>query len=78
MITPAVTVARVNHVLKSLSRVDYFSSLLMVGPVTDSPRSAMEDLNRPEIVTGAVVIRLEAGASAERIAAVVCALAASS
>jgi transposase len=32
---------------------------------------------RPEIVAGAVVIRLEAGASAERIASVVRALAAS-
>lgn len=51
---------------------------LMVGPVAGSPRSEKEDLNRPEIVTGAVVIRLEAGASAERIASVVCALAAHS
>jgi transposase len=51
---------------------------LMVGPVTDPPRGEVGSLNRPEIVTGAVVIRLEAGASAERIASVVCALAASS
>ena len=51
---------------------------LMVGPVAGSPRSEKEDLNRPEIVTGAVVIRLEAGASAERIASVVCALTARS
>lgn len=54
---------------------------LMVGPLADAAdaaRSKGADLNRPEIVTGAVVIRLEAGASAERIASVVCALAASS
>ena len=51
---------------------------LMVGPAADAPRSEMEVLNRPEIATGAVVIRLEAGASAERIASVVRALAANS
>ena len=54
---------------------------LMVGPLADAAdaaRSKVADLNRPEIVTGAVVIRLESGASAERIASVVCALAAKS
>ena len=51
---------------------------LMVGPVEDAPHGEIGALNRPEIVTGAVVIRLEAGASAERIASVVRALAASS
>ena len=51
---------------------------LMVGPLADAARSKGADLNRPEIVTGAVVIRLESGASAERIASVVCALAARS
>jgi transposase len=51
---------------------------LMVGPLADAARSKVADLNRPEIVTGAVVVRLESGASAERIASVVCALAASS
>ena len=57
---------------------------LMVGPLAeaaeaaDAARSKVADLNRPEIVTGAVVIRLESGASAERIASVVCALAANS
>jgi transposase len=51
---------------------------LMVGPVEDALRGEIGALSRPEIVTGAVVIRLEAGASAERIASVVCALAASS
>jgi transposase len=50
---------------------------LMVGSV-EAPRGEVGALNRPEIVAGAVVIRLEAGASAERIASVVCALAASS
>jgi transposase len=51
---------------------------LMVGPVGNAPRADVETGFRPEIVTGAVVIRLEAGASAERIALVVRALAASS
>jgi transposase len=51
---------------------------LMVGSVENAPRGDVGVLNRPEIVTGAVVIRLESGASAERIASVVCALAASS
>lgn len=51
---------------------------LMVGSVEDAPRGGVDALNRPEIVTGAVVIRLEVGASAERIASVVFALAASS
>lgn len=54
---------------------------LMVGPLADAAdaaRSKVADLNRPEIVTGAVVIRLESGASAERIASVLCALAANS
>jgi transposase len=54
---------------------------LMVGPLADAADAAcskVADLNRPEIVTGAVVIRLEAGASAERIASIVCALAARS
>lgn len=51
---------------------------LMVGPLADAACSKGADLDRPEIVTGAVVIRLESGASAERIASVVCALAARS
>jgi len=51
---------------------------LMVGSVENTPRGEVGVWNRPEIVTGPVVIRLEAGASAERIASVVCALAASS
>lgn len=41
---------------------------LMVGPVEDAPRCEIGALSRPEIVTGAVVIRLEAGASAKQIA----------
>ncbi|MCX2698453.1 hypothetical protein [Ochrobactrum chromiisoli] len=36
----------------------------------------VDTLTRPEIVAGAVIIRLEAGASADRIASVVRALAA--
>ena len=50
---------------------------LMVGPVGDAPRADVETGFRPEIVTGAIVIRLEAGASAERIVSVVCAWVAS-
>jgi len=51
---------------------------LMVGPVEAVPRVDVGVVARPEIVTGPVVIRLEAGASAERIASVVRVLAASS
>lgn len=50
---------------------------LMVGPVGEAPRGEVGAVVRPEIIAGAVVIRLEAGASAERIASVVRALAAS-
>ena len=50
---------------------------LMIGPVGDGPRCAVGAADRPEIVAGAVAIRLETGASAERIASVVRALAAS-
>ncbi|SDJ04512.1 transposase [Salipiger marinus] len=48
---------------------------LMVGPVEAVPRADVGVVARPEIVAGALVIRLEAGASAERIASVVRALA---
>jgi transposase len=47
-----------------------FASLI-VGPVDDAPLSKTGAEDRPEIVMGAVVIRLEAGASAERIVSVV-------
>jgi len=50
---------------------------LMIGPVGDGPRCAVGAAERPEIVAEAVTIRLETGASAERIASVVRALAAS-
>lgn len=53
-----------------------FASLL-IGPVGDGVRCAVGAVERPEIVAGAVAIRLETGASAERIASVVRALAAS-
>ena len=49
---------------------------LLLGPAEDAPRADVGAVARPEIVAGAVVIRLEAGASAERIAMVVRALAA--
>jgi len=48
----------------------------LLGPAEDAPRADVGAVARPEIVAGAVVIRLEAGASAERIAMVVRALAA--
>lgn len=54
-----------------------FASLL-ISPVTDGVGCAVGAADRPEIVAGAVVIRLETGASAERIASVLRALAASS
>ncbi|WP_322896363.1 IS66-like element accessory protein TnpA [Yoonia sp. 67] len=47
-----------------------FASLI-VGPGDDAPRGKTGAEVRPEIVMGAVVIRLEAGASAERIVSVV-------
>lgn len=47
-----------------------FASLI-VGPFDDAPLGKTGAEDRPEIVMGAVVIRLEAGASAERIVSVV-------
>ena len=47
-----------------------FASLI-VGPVDKASLGKTGAEGRPEIVTGAVVIRLEAGASAERIVSVV-------
>jgi transposase len=47
-----------------------FASLI-VAPVDDAPLGKTGAQDRPEIVMGAVVIRLEAGASAERIVSVV-------
>lgn len=49
---------------------------LVVGPSAVAPRNDVASIGRPEIVADAVIIRLEAGASAERIASVVWALAA--
>ncbi|PRA45812.1 IS66 family insertion sequence hypothetical protein [Ochrobactrum sp. MYb68] len=48
---------------------------LMVGSTTKAACIDVDVPSRPEIVAGAVVIRLEAGASADRIASVVRALA---
>ena len=50
---------------------------LMVGPVGEAAGGDASTADRPEIVAGAVVIRLEAGATSDRIASVVRALAAS-
>ncbi len=47
---------------------------LMLGPGEDAPAVSAPVLNRAEIVVGAVTIRLEAGASADRIASVMHAL----
>lgn len=49
---------------------------LMLGPADDVPRSVGPAVTGPEIAFGAVVIRLEVGASADRIASVAHALAA--
>lgn len=49
---------------------------LMLGPADDVPRSVGPAVSGPEIAFGAVVIRLEVGASADRIASVAHALAA--
>ena len=72
------TLARTGRLVLPATEDPVEFAALMVGPLADAARSKVADLNRPEIVTGAVVIRLESGASAERIASVVCALAASS
>lgn len=50
---------------------------LMVAPVGEAAGGDASTADRPEIVAGAVVIRLEAGATPDRIASVVRALAAS-
>lgn len=49
---------------------------LMLGPADDAPAPAGPAISGPEIAFGAIVIRLEVGASAERIASVARALAA--
>lgn len=49
---------------------------LVVGPAEDAPRTDVAHVGRPEIVVGAVIIRLEAGSPPDRIASVVRALAA--
>lgn len=51
---------------------------LMVGSTEDAPRTDVGGEARPEVIAGAVVIRLETGATADRIASVVRALVASS
>lgn len=50
---------------------------LMVGSTENAPPADVGGEARPEIIAGAVVIRLEAGATADRIASVVRALATS-
>ncbi len=48
---------------------------LMIGPVGEAPSGNAGAAVRPEIIVGAVVIRLETGATTDRIASVVRALA---
>lgn len=49
-------------------------AILMVGSATKAAFIDVDAASRPEIVAGAVIIRLESGASADRIASVVRAL----
>ncbi|HHX88724.1 MAG TPA: transposase [Paracoccus sp.] len=51
---------------------------LVVGPAELAPRADDAAVARPEIITGGVVIRLETGATSDRIVSVVRALVASS
>ena len=73
-----LTLARTGRlVLPALEDPVEFAAL-MVGPAEPAPRADGAAVVRPEIVTGGVMVRLEAEASAERIASVVRALVASS
>ncbi|WP_232831655.1 hypothetical protein [Pseudogemmobacter bohemicus] len=60
-------------VLPALEGAVEFATL-MLGPDEDAPAVAAPVLDRAEIVFGAVIIRLEAGASADRISSVAHAL----
>lgn len=71
------TLARKGRLVLSAPEDPVEFAALLLGPTADAARADVGGLARPEIVTGAVVIRLEAGASAERIASVVRALGAS-
>lgn len=70
------TLARKGHLLLPPPEDPVEFAALVVGPGETVPRPNGGAAARPEIVAGAVVIRLEASASAERIASVVHALAA--
>lgn len=72
------TLARTGRLVLPAPEDPVAFAALMVGSVEDAARGEVGALNRSEIVTGPVVIRLEVGVSAERIASVMCALAASS
>ncbi|WP_193082688.1 hypothetical protein [Pseudooceanicola spongiae] len=50
---------------------------LMLGSAEDSPGADVDAVVRPDMIAGAVVIRLEAGTSAERIVSIIRALATS-
>ncbi|WP_407674153.1 IS66-like element accessory protein TnpA [Paracoccus beibuensis] len=70
------TLAREGRLVSSAPEGPVGFVSLMIGPVGDGPRGDAGAADWPEIVVGTVAIRLEAGASAKRIASVVRALAA--
>jgi transposase len=72
------TLARTGRLLLPAPEDPVEFAALMVGPAEPAPCADGGAMVRPEIVADGVVVRLEAGASAERIASVVRALAASS
>lgn len=62
-------------VLPAPEDVVEFAAMVVEAPAVEPP---IIEVSRPEIVVGSVMIRLEEGASAARIVAIACALAASS
>ena len=71
------TLARIGKLVLPAPEDPVEFAALMVGPVGEAPSGDTDTAVRPEIVAGAVVIRLETGATPERIASVVRALVAS-
>ena len=68
------TMARKGRLILPAPKSAVEFATLMLGPGEDAPAVAAPVLDMTEIVVGAVVIRLEAGASADRIASVARAL----
>jgi len=69
------TLARKGHLVLPAPEGPVEFATLMVGSTTKAACIDVDVPSRPEIVAGSVVIRLETGASADRIASVVHALA---